>query len=47
MKNQILIIDDEKMIREGLKKLLILDDYEVFLGEDGIHGLEVLEKREK
>ena len=44
MKNQILIIDDEKMIREGLKKLLILDDYEVFLGEDGIHGLEVLEK---
>lgn len=44
MNNKILIIDDEKIIREGLKKLLILDDYEVFLGEDGIHGLEVLEK---
>jgi len=44
MKNKILVIDDEKMIREGLKKLLMLDDYEVLLGEDGIHGLEVIEK---
>ncbi|WP_319371552.1 diguanylate cyclase domain-containing protein [uncultured Ilyobacter sp.] len=47
MKNKILIIDDEKMIREGLKKLLVLDDYEVLLGEDGIHGLEVLEKEQE
>ena len=44
MKNKILVIDDEKMIREGLKKLLMLDDYEVLLGEDGIHGLEIIEK---
>ncbi len=43
MKNKILIIEDEKIIREGLKKLLVLDDYEVFLAENGMQGLEILE----
>lgn len=37
---KILIIDDEKMIRERLKNNLELDDYEVALAEDGPHGLE-------
>ncbi len=43
MKSGILIIDDENIIREGLKKLFLLDGYEVFLVENGTQGLESLE----
>ena len=40
----ILIIDDEKIIRERLKKLLEIDDYEVFLAENGQEGLDFFYK---
>jgi len=38
---KVLIIDDEELIRERLKKLLDLDDYETFTAEDGPKGLEI------
>ena len=41
---KILVIDDEEIIRERMKKLLILDDYETFAAGDGEKGLEVFEK---
>ncbi len=41
---KILVIDDEKIIRERLKRLLELDGYEVAAAEDGARGLEVFEK---
>lgn len=44
MKNGILIVDDEQIIRNFLKKLLILDDYEVLLAENGMESLEILKK---
>ena len=37
----ILIIDDEKIIRERLKKLLEIDDYQVVCAENGQKGLEL------
>jgi len=40
MKNtKILIVDDEKMIRERLKRLLEMDDFEVLTAEDGEKAL--------
>ena len=44
MKFNILIIDDEKNIREGLGAALEMDGYTVFLAADGIQGLEILER---
>lgn len=44
MKFNILIIDDEKNIREGLGAALEMDGYTVFLASDGKQGLEVLER---
>ncbi len=35
------MIDDEKIIRERLKKLLELDDYETFTAGDGEEGLKI------
>lgn len=43
-KAKILVIDDEKIIRERLKRLLELDDYSVFAASDGSKGLELFEK---
>ncbi len=40
MKFNILIIDDEKNIREGLGAALEMDDYKIFLAADGKEGLE-------
>ncbi|GAF67655.1 unnamed protein product, partial [marine sediment metagenome] len=40
MKYNILVIDDEKNIREGLGRVLELDGYRVFLAADGTEGLK-------
>lgn len=40
-KYKILIIDDEKIIRERIRKLLTMDGYEVQTAEDGPSGLEL------
>ena len=42
----ILVADDEKNIREGLREALMLDGYEVFLAADGKEALEALERGE-
>ena len=42
----ILIVDDEKNIREGLKQALIYDHHTIFLAEDGIRALDVLEQED-
>ena len=41
---KILVIDDEKIIRERLTSLLELDDYETFTAENGRKGLEVFDQ---
>ena len=41
---KILVIDDEKIIRESLATLLKLDGYHVFIAEDGSKGLETFGK---
>ena len=43
MKLTILVVDDEKNIREGLSEALALDGYEVALAADGEAGLRALE----
>jgi len=40
---KILIIDDEKSIRNTLKEILSYEKYEVFEAADGVEGLKVLE----
>lgn len=43
MKNvRILVIDDEKVIREGVERALAKREYEIFKAEDGNKGLELL-----
>lgn len=44
--NHILIVEDDKDIREGVAIYLKSQGYEVFMAEDGMKGLEVLEKEE-
>ncbi len=46
MKFNVLIVDDEKNIREGLGRALELDGYRVFLAEDGQEALKVLNREE-
>ncbi len=41
---KILIIDDDRIIRERLKKLLDLDGYRTFIAEDGRKGLDLFRK---
>ncbi len=41
---KILLIDDEKIIRERLKRLLELDGYETATAENGARGLEAFAK---
>ena len=41
VKIKILVIDDEEILRDRLKRLLELDDYEVITAENGLKGLEV------
>lgn len=38
---KILVIDDEEIIRKTMKKLLELDDYEIFTAENGPKGLDI------
>ena len=44
MKAKLLIVDDEKHIREGLEKALSLDGYEVELASDGRKALDLIEE---
>ena len=44
--NHILIVEDDKEIREGIEIYLKSQGYVVFLAEDGIEGLEVIKKEE-
>lgn len=39
---KVLVIDDEEIIRERLRKLLELDDYETFTAGDGEEGLKIV-----
>ena len=44
--NHILIVEDDKDIREGVEIYLKSQGYEVFQAGDGIEGLQVLEREE-
>jgi DNA-binding NtrC family response regulator len=44
MKFNILVVDDEKNIREGLREALRLDGYEVVLAADGREAMDAFEK---
>ncbi len=44
MKYNLLVVDDEKNIREGLGRVLELDGYRVFLAADGREGLKHVER---
>jgi len=43
-KPKILVVDDEKVIREGCREVLTLDGFEVVLAENGDQGLEMIKK---
>ena len=43
-KPKILVIDDEKVIREGCREVLTLEGFEVVLVESGDQGLKMIEK---
>ena len=42
---RILVVDDERGIREGCHKVLASEGYEVETAEDGIAGLKLFEER--
>jgi DNA-binding NtrC family response regulator len=44
--SKILIIDDEKSIRNTLKEILSYEDYEISLAEDGLEGIESIKANE-
>ena len=44
--NQILIVEDDKEIREGVEIYLKSQGYQVFQAGDGVEGLEILEREE-
>ena len=44
--NHILIVEDDKEIREGVRIYLQSQGYKVFQAADGIEGLEIIEKEE-
>ena len=44
--NHILIVEDDKEIREGVQIYLQSQGYKVFQAADGVEGLEVMEKEE-
>jgi two-component system nitrogen regulation response regulator NtrX len=43
---KILVIDDERAIRNSLKDILEYENHEVLLMEDGMHGLDEVIKNE-
>ena len=46
MKFSVLIVEDEKNIREGLGKALEMDGYSVTLAENGREALRIMERQE-
>ncbi len=46
MKGNILVVDDEKNIREGLKKFLNLDNFSAVLASDGEEALSIFDEQE-
>ena len=44
LKPKILVVDDEKVIRNGCREVLTQDGYDVILAEDGELGLKMIEK---
>ncbi len=44
--NHILLVEDDKEIREGIEIYLRSQGYEVFQAADGVEGLKVLEREE-
>ncbi len=46
MKFNVLIVDDEKNIRQGLGKALEIDGHDILLAEDGQEALEVIHQEE-
>ena len=44
--NHILIVEDDKEIREGVQIYLQSQGYQVFQAADGVEGLEIIEKEE-
>ena len=44
--NHILLVEDDKEIREGVEIYLRSQGYEVFLAADGVEGLKILEQEE-
>lgn len=44
--NHILLVEDDKEIREGIVIYLRSQGYEVFQAADGVEGLKILEKEE-
>ncbi len=42
----ILVLEDEKDIAMGIRTYLVNQGYKVFIGENGVQGLEILEKEE-
>jgi Response regulators consisting of a CheY-like receiver domain and a winged-helix DNA-binding domain len=43
---KILIVDDERSIRNSLKEILEMEDYQVDTAENGADACEMAEKRE-
>ena len=41
---KILIIDDERYIRNSMKEILVMEDYQVDTAENGTDGCEMAEK---
>ena len=44
--NHILLVEDDKEIREGVEIYLMSEGYEVFQAADGIEGLKILDQEE-
>ena len=44
--NHILLVEDDKEIREGVEIYLKSQGYEVFQAADGIEGLKILDQEE-
>lgn len=43
--NHVLVVEVDKEIRQGIEIYLKSQGYEVYQAEDGVEGLEVIEKR--
>ena len=44
--NHVLVVEDDKEIRQGVKIYLKSKGYEVIEAKDGIEGLEIIEKED-